>query len=69
MSSLPPSPSLARRTPGTFSSRHLFFPLYRTWQRPAYVTYPPFAAAVLDGEAQLTGGEDGIANMRVIDAV
>jgi predicted dehydrogenase len=28
-----------------------------------------FAAAVLDGEAQPTGGQDGIANMRVIDAV
>jgi predicted dehydrogenase len=28
-----------------------------------------FAAAVLDGEPQPTGGEDGIANMRVIDAV
>jgi predicted dehydrogenase len=28
-----------------------------------------FAAAVLDGEAQPTGGQDGIANMQVIDAV
>jgi predicted dehydrogenase len=28
-----------------------------------------FAAAVLDGEQQPTGGRDGIANMRVIDAV
>lgn len=28
-----------------------------------------FAAAVIDGEAQPTGGRDGIANMRVIDAV
>ena len=28
-----------------------------------------FVVAVLDGEDRLTGGEDGIANMRVIDAV
>jgi predicted dehydrogenase len=28
-----------------------------------------FAAAVLDGAEQPTGGEDGVANMRVIDAV
>lgn len=28
-----------------------------------------FVAAVLDGEAQPTGGGDGVANMRVIDAV
>jgi predicted dehydrogenase len=28
-----------------------------------------FAAAVIDAEGQPTGGEDGIANMRVIDAV
>ena len=28
-----------------------------------------FAAAVLDGEEQPTGGGDGVANMRVIDAV
>jgi len=28
-----------------------------------------FVAAVLDGEDQPTGGEDGIANMRVIDAI
>jgi predicted dehydrogenase len=28
-----------------------------------------FVAAVLDGEEQPTGGRDGVANMRVIDAV
>ncbi len=28
-----------------------------------------FAAAVLDGEQQPTGGQDGVANMRVIDAI
>ena len=28
-----------------------------------------FVAAVLDGEEQPTGGQDGVANMRVIDAV